>query len=100
MEEEILHEILQEMKGFRSDLSVTNSRLSNLETKMDETNKRLDGLNSSLVIMQQAYTDVKFVVTQIKDFLSDRVIWDNDSISIETGSGSSIHGTIHKGDQP
>jgi chromosome segregation ATPase len=155
MEDTVLQEILKEMKGFRSDLTTTNSKLSNLETKIDEsnrrlasledradesnrrlasledradesnrrlasledradesnrrlasleertdgTNKRLDGLNASFIITQQAYSEMKADLNDIKRFLSERVIWNNDSISIETDTGSHIHGTIHKGGQ-
>ena len=86
MEEEIFREILNEMKGFRSDLG--------------ETNKHLDGLTASMVVMQQEFADMKYELVEIKKFLSDKVIWSNDSISIETESGSKIQGIIHKGGKP
>ena len=82
MEEDILREILQEMKGFRSDLS--------------QTNRRLDGLTASMVVLQQGFSDMRFELIEIKKFLSDRVIWNNDSVSIDADSGSKIQGVIHK----
>lgn len=82
MEEDILREILQEMKGFRSDLS--------------QTNRRLDGLTASMVVLQQGFSDMRFELIEIKKFLADRVIWNNDSVSIDADSGSKIQGVIHK----
>jgi chromosome segregation ATPase len=110
MEEEILREILQEMKGFRSDLSETNTRLEHLEnnsietnTRLEhlennsiETNKRLEGLTSSFVVLQQGFSDMRIDLIEIKKYLSDKVIWNNDSITIDSESGPKLQGVIHK----
>jgi len=53
MEENILREILQEMKRFRNDLG--------------ETNKRLDGLTSLMVVLQQGFSDMRFELVEIKN---------------------------------
>ena len=103
MEEDILREILQEMKGFRSDLNETNNRvnnvaggLNNVVESISETNRRLDGLTASMVVLQQGFSDMRFELIEIKKFLADRVIWNNDSVSIDAESGSKIQGVIHK----
>ena len=103
MEEDILREILREMKGFRSDLNETNNRvnnvaggLNNVVESISETNRRLDGLTASMVVLQQGFSDMRFELIEIKKFLSDRVIWNNDSVSIDADSGSKIQGVIHK----
>ncbi len=82
MEEDILCEILHEMKGFRNDLG--------------ETNKRLDDLTSSMVVLQQGFSDMRFELVEIKKLLSDKVIWNNNSVSIDAESGPIIQGVINK----
>ena len=103
MEEDILREILREMKGFRSDLNETNNRvnnvaggLNNVVESISETNRRLDRLTASMVVLQQGFSDMRFELIEIKKFLADRVIWNNDSVSIDAESGSKIQGVIHK----
>ena len=96
MEEVILREILQEMKGFRSDLNETNNKVGSVVENISETNKRLDGLTSSLVVMQQAFAGMRIELVDIKKLLSDKVIWNNDSVTIDAESGSKIQGVIHK----
>ena len=78
MEEQVLREILHEMKGLRQDVGVTNERLDKLERntgeRIDLTNQRLDGLHQSFVVLQQGLADVRYELKGIKDILSERVI--------------------------
>lgn len=103
MEEQILKEMLVELKGLRSEAVETKKEIQSLKKSSDETNKRLDitndrldGLHQSFVVLQQGFADMRYDLQGIKEFLSQRVIWSNDSIKIDTESGGSIHGTIHK----
>ena len=89
MEDEVLREILAEIKGLRSEAARTNARL-------DDTVKRLDGLRESVVVLQQGFGDIRYELRGIKDVLSERVIWQNDSVSIETKDGATIQGTIRR----
>lgn len=139
MEETILKEILQEMKGFREDnkelkaeieklrsetnsesqklrsemrsgfekiestfnkkLDDTNSQLNDLKVSFDELNKSQKGLKSSVEVMLTAFNDTRYELIKIKEYLADRVIWDNDSINIVAESGKVIYGTIKKAEK-
>jgi hypothetical protein len=91
MEEEILKAILQEMKGMRQDIEAlrktTDERLDALQKTTD---RRLDAL-------EQGLAGIRYELGEIKDFLSERVIWNNDTISIDAQDGTVVHGVIHKG---
>jgi peptidoglycan hydrolase CwlO-like protein len=99
MEEQILREILSEMKGLRQEVVATNKRLDNTNERLDTTIKRLDGLQASFVVLQQGLADVRYELKGIKDILAERVIWNNETITIDTTGGASIHGVIHKGEK-
>jgi len=112
MEEQILREMLQEMKGFRQDLGATNAELASVKKEIrsvrddisetnkrlfileQSTSKRLDGLNDSMVVMQQAFTDMRRDLHAIKEILAEKVIWQNDNIVIESKEGTAIEGII------
>ena len=68
----------------------TNKRIDGLTNRVDGTNKRLDGLHDSMVVLQQGVSEVRYELQNIKEILSDRVIWQNDSISIQTKEGTVI----------
>ncbi len=80
MEEQILKEILQEMKGFRQDLSQTNSKL--------------EGLFQSFVVLQQFFSDMRRDIHGIKEILAEKVIWQNDNVTIESKEGIVAEGII------
>ncbi len=82
MNDEILREMLDEIKGLRKEVVVTN--------------QRLDGLRESFGVLQQGVADVRFELHSIKDVLAERVIWHNDSVSIDTKEGTTVQGIIHK----
>jgi len=103
MEETILREIVQELKGLRGEVVTTNKRLDETVNRLDglqreatTTNKRLDGLHESFVVLQQEVANVRYELHNIKEILSDRVIWQNDSIAIATREGNVIYGVINK----
>jgi hypothetical protein len=104
MEEEILKAILEELKGVRQDIGelrkTTDERLTSLNDRIDtlekNTTERLDGLNASLVVLQQGLGGIRYELRGIKDILSERVIWNNDTISLDVQEGNVIHGVIHK----
>lgn len=96
MEDNTLREILQELKGLRGEVVATNQRLDLTVNRLDVAINRLDGLHESFVVLQQGVADVRYELRNIKEILSDRVIWQNDSISIQTREGSVIYGVINK----
>ena len=96
MEEQILKEILQEMKGLRTDVSSTNERLDSVINEAEKTNKRLDGLFQSFVVLQDGIAGVRRDLQGIKEILAEKVIWHNDNIIIETEEGKSFKGIIHR----
>ena len=89
MEEDILREIVQELRGLRGEAVTSNKRLN-------ETVNRLDVLRESFVVLQQEVANVRYELHNIKEILSDRVIWQNDSIAIATREGNVIYGVINK----
>jgi hypothetical protein len=89
MDDEVLRAILAEIKGLRSEAAQTNARL-------DDTVKRPDGLRESVVVLQQGFGDIRYELRGIEDVLSERVIGQNDSVSIETKDGATIQGTIRR----
>ena len=56
----------------------------------------LNGLKESMVVLQQGVHEVRRELHSIKDILSERVIWQNDNISILTKEGEVIYGVINK----
>lgn len=82
MDDNMLNKILKELKAIRGEAVGTN--------------RRLDGLTQSFLVLQQGLADVRYDVHNIKEILSDRVIWQNDNISIMTKEGSLIYGIINK----
>ena len=96
MENEILREILIEIKRLRGESVVTNERLDSTNVRLDTTINRLDGLHDSVVVLQQGVNDVRYELQNIKEILSDKVIWQNDNISIETREGKVIYDVINK----
>ena len=117
MDNDVLKDILQELKGLRGEAVVTNRRLEDLNTKVDGLNqrvdglndrvdglngrvdglnRRVDGLNQSVVVLQQGVSDLRYEMRQVKEILAEKVIWQNDTISIATKEGSVIYGVIQK----
>ncbi|MBX2992163.1 MAG: hypothetical protein KF749_13485 [Bacteroidetes bacterium] len=150
MEEQILKEILQEMKGMRAEqeatreemkgmraeqeatrqevhgmrqeLGETNSRLQSLEQTTNKrfesleqttnrrfesleqtTNKRFqslesrfDGLQASVQVLTQGFSDVRYELVEIKKLLATRVIWNNDTVSFQVREGETLYGIIRK----
>lgn len=121
MEETILKEILQEMKGFREDnkslkseieqlRNETNEQLSGLKQEFNEQftglkqefkelNAHQKGLKTSVEVLQYAINETRYELIKIKEYLATRVIWDNDSINIVAESGNVIYGTIKKAEK-
>lgn len=89
MNDQILSEMLEEIKGLRGESIATNQRL-------DVTNQRLEGLRESFVVLQQGMAEVRYELHGIKEILSERVIWRNETITIETSEGTIIQGVINK----
>ncbi|MCK9210709.1 MAG: hypothetical protein M0P61_07750 [Ignavibacteriaceae bacterium] len=107
MEETILKEILQEMKGFREDnkslkseieklRNETNEQFSGLKQEFKELNAHQKGLKTSVEVLQYAINETRYELIKIKEYLATRVIGDNDSINIVAESGNVIYGTIKK----
>jgi len=117
MEEQILKAILDEIKGVRGESVITNERLNGLTERVDGLNgrvdilnvgvnglngrvdtltKHVDGLHDSVIVLQQGLGDVRYEVHQMKEILAEKVIWQNDSVSIETKEGNVIYGIIHR----
>ncbi len=124
MEEKILQAILEEIKGLRSDtnarfislenrignvedgITISNQQLDSLENKVGESNKRLgslenkfEGFKSSVEVLQIGVNQVRYELIGIKDILGTKVIWQNETITLEVKDGTKIYGTIHKGEK-
>lgn len=84
---------------FNKKLDDTNSQLNDLKVSFDELNKSQKGLKSSVEVMLTAFNDTRNELIKIKEYLADRVIWDNDSINIVAESGKVIYGTIKKAEK-
>ena len=84
MSDQLLQQIVDELKGLRGETATTNQRLDQTVQRLDQTVHHLDGLHESFVVLQQGVGDIRRELQQIKDVLSDRVIWQNDTISIAT----------------
>jgi hypothetical protein len=93
MENEILKGILDELKGLRKD---TNEKLNQTNERLDQTNIRLDGLTASVVVLQQGVNEVRYELQGVKQVLADRVIWQNDNITLQTREGNIIYGVIRR----
>ena len=100
MNEEPMREIVQELKGLRQDFW---TQLTGLQQEVKATNQRLDvlqnkvdGLNQSVIVLQQGVAEVRYELRGVKEVLSERVIWQNDNISIATKEGTVIYGIIQK----
>ena len=99
MEEKFLREILDELKGLRKETVSTNSRFEDLRGSVDKRlenlqesfDKKLEGLRESFVVLQQGIGEVRYELQNIKEILSDRVIWQNDNIAIQTKEGPVIY---------
>lgn len=94
MEEDLLKEIVLELKGLRGETVATNQRLDGLNNRVDGLNNRVDGLTQSVIVFQQGVSDLRYEMRQIKEILGEKVIWQNDSISLETREGKVIYGII------
>ena len=100
MNEEPMLEIVQELKGLRQDFW---TQLTGLQQEVKATNQRLDvlqnkvdGLNQSVIVLQQGVAEVRYELRGVKEVFSERVIWQNDNISIATKEGTVIYGIIQK----
>lgn len=96
---ELRHEIIQ----LRSD---TNERLDQMGRRIDATNERIDvtnrelkGLRESVAVLQLGVNEVRYDLGKVKETLSERVIWQNDTISIQTREGRAIYGVIRREEQ-
>lgn len=122
MEEQILKEILQELKGMRHEQVATNQRLESLEATTNKrfesleattnkrfesleatTNKRFealeqrfDGLYASVQVLTKGVSEVRYELQEVKKLLATRVIWTNDNVSIQVREGETIYGIIRK----
>ncbi|PIW99536.1 MAG: hypothetical protein COZ80_04900, partial [Ignavibacteria bacterium CG_4_8_14_3_um_filter_37_9] len=108
--EKLRSEMNTEMKGFREDnkslkqevenlRSETNEQFTELKSEFKEFNEHQKGLKSSVEVMLSAFNNTHYELIQIKEYLADRVIWDNDSINIVAESGKVIYGTIKKAEK-
>ncbi len=107
MEEDILREMLAELKGLRQGQAETNQRLGttverieSLERTTNERfasmDKRFEGLASSVQVLTQGFNEVRYELVEIKKMLATRVIWNNDSIILQVRDGKPLYGTIRK----
>ncbi len=96
MEEQILKEILNELKALHKNADVTNDKLDSVVSETEKTNKRLDGLYQSFVVLQDGIAGVRRDLQGIKEILAEKVIWHNDNVIIDTDEGKSFKGIIHR----
>ncbi len=103
MEETILQAILEEIKGLRKNTEGVKTEIQGLR---EDTNKRFvslenkfEGLKSSVEVLQIGVNQVRYELIGIKDILGTKVIWQNETITLEVKDGTKIYGTIHKGEK-
>ncbi|MDP1677355.1 MAG: hypothetical protein Q8L88_10870 [Bacteroidota bacterium] len=96
----------QRLGSLEAKSDESNHRLDSLENKVDESNKRLgslenkfEGLKSSVEVLQIGVNQVRYELIGIKDILGTKVIWQNETITLEVKDGTKIYGTIHKGEK-
>ncbi len=96
----------QRLDSLENKVGESNKRLGSLEAKSDESNKRLnslenkfEGLKSSVEVLQIGVNQVRYELIGIKDILGTKVIWQNETITLEVKDGTKIYGTIHKGEK-
>ncbi len=96
----------QQLDSLENKVGESNKRLGSLEAKSDESNKRLgslenkfEGLKSSVEVLQIGVNQVRYELIGIKDILGTKVIWQNETITLEVKDGTKIYGTIHKGEK-
>lgn len=110
MEEQILKEILQEMKGMRSEQEATREEMKGMRAEQEGTREELkgiraeqkgirmelNGLQASVQVLTQGFSDVRYELVEIKKLLATRVIWNNDTVSFQVREGETLYGTIRK----
>ena len=81
MQEQVLKEILEEVKGVRGESVITNQKLNGLTDRVDGLTARVDtltthvdGLHQSVVVLQQGVADVRYEVKAMKEILAEKVI--------------------------
>ncbi|MBI5020958.1 MAG: hypothetical protein HZB59_05935 [Ignavibacteriales bacterium] len=98
MENDLLKEILAEIKGLRKDtnekLNQTNERIDQTNLRLVQTNKELAGLRESVIVLQGGVSDLRYEMQGVKQILGDKVIWQNDNIILQTREGQAIYGVI------
>lgn len=110
MEEEILKEILHEMRGMHAEQAATREEMKGMREAVGETNQRLDqtnhqlesleqrvdGLHASVQILTQGFSEVRYELIEIKKLLATRVIWNNDNVTLQVRDGETLYGIIRK----
>lgn len=107
MENELLKDILDEIKGLRKDtierldqtntrIDQTNLRIDKTNVRLDETNEELKGLRASVIVLQGGLNDVRYELLGIKQIIGEKVIWQNDNIVLQTREGKAIYGVIKR----
>ncbi|MBS4027749.1 MAG: hypothetical protein KGZ58_03835 [Ignavibacteriales bacterium] len=85
-----------ELKGLRQESINTNKRLDETNKRIDETNTRLDSLAADIKVLIVSSNETRDGMNTLRKVVLSNVIWQNDSITIDTTDGATIKGTIHK----
>ena len=95
-----IDETNNELKGLRQESINTNQRLDtldkNVNKRIDETNKQLNILTNDVKVLIISTNETREGIRLLREIVSSHVIWQNDSIAIDTTEGATIKGTIHK----
>ncbi len=93
----------EEMKGLGKGQGETNQRLDSLErttnSRFESLEKAVGGLQASVQVLTQGFSDVRYELVEIKKLLGTRVIWNNDSVSLQVKEGETLYGVIRKEDK-
>ncbi|MBS4027264.1 MAG: hypothetical protein KGZ58_01395 [Ignavibacteriales bacterium] len=117
MTDDILKEILVELKGLRQEsmntnkrIDETNSRLEsldinlnkrvdsldkNLSNQIKDTNSRLDILSAEIGVLVISSNETRDGINAIRKSIPN-VIWQNDTIAITEDEEIKVQGVIHK----
>jgi len=94
--EELRGDTNKQFIELRSD---TNQRFDELKSEFKELNEHQKGLKTSVEVLQYAINETRYELIKIKEYLANRVIWNNDSINIVAEDGNIIYGTIKKNEK-
>ena len=92
MEEKILQAILDEIKGLRKDNG-------ELKTEFQGLRKEFEGVKTVIEVLQISSNQSRQELTKIREILGEKVIWNNETITLELKDGTKQYGTIHKGEK-